>query len=97
MYRRLPEPGTPEYKRAEASWKRNCAYTHKFFCGCPNYLLHFEKCLGSLDANGSAGTSGATAVVRGPLDGASITGHGSRGEIDVAMDAGVAFVLDDSG
>ncbi|ASH99093.1 ORF2 [Gimeltorquevirus ursid13] len=96
MYRRLPAPGTADYRRAEAVWKRNCSYTHQWFCGCPNYLLHF-KCLGYQEVNGSAGTSATTTVVRGPLDGTTIKGPGSPDDVDTAMDAAVAFVLDDSG
>nr|USZ80599.1 ORF2 [Tick-associated anellovirus 6] len=96
MYRRLPEPGTPDYKRAEAFWKKNIVYTHNFFCSCSNYLQHF-RWPGSLEQNGSGGATGTIAAVRGPLDGASIKGHGTAEDIDCAIDAAVAFHLDDTG
>nr|WBM82665.1 MAG: ORF2 [Torque teno polar bear virus 20] len=32
-----------DYNRKEAQWKRSIAYSHSIFCGCPSYLLHFNK------------------------------------------------------
>nr|QZE11980.1 MAG: ORF2 [Giant panda anellovirus]USZ80606.1 ORF2 [Tick-associated anellovirus 9] len=96
MYRRLPEPGTPDYKRAEAHWKKNISYTHNFFCSCNNYLSHF-KWPGFRDELGFGGGTVTTGVVRGPLDGASITGHGSPADVRDAIHAAVAFDLDDTG
>nr|USZ80604.1 ORF2 [Tick-associated anellovirus 8] len=96
MYRRLPEPGTLEYKRAEAHWKKNASYTHNFFCACGDFLSHF-RWPGSLGGIGSGSGMATTGVVRGPLDGASITGHGSGDEVRDAIHAAVAFDLDDTG
>nr|QZE11950.1 MAG: ORF2 [Giant panda anellovirus] len=96
MYRRLPEPGTPEYRAAEAAWKKNCSYTHKFFCGCPDFTLHFRWPTYP-EPHGSGDGTGTTQVVRGPLDGASITGGGSAEAIADAIHAAVAFDLDDTG
>nr|QZE11969.1 MAG: ORF2 [Giant panda anellovirus] len=96
MYRRLPAFGTEAYKRAEAHWKRNIHYTHNFFCACPDWKGHF-KWPGSADATGSAGGTGATRAVPGPLDGSSITGRGlTDDDIQETVGAVVHFTVDDS-
>nr|QZE11966.1 MAG: ORF2 [Giant panda anellovirus] len=96
MYRRLPEPGTIEYRRAEASWKKNIWYTHRFFCSCPDWKLHFATWPGYQEPNGSDGGTDTTAGVRGPLDGASIKGRGlTDDDILEAVGAAVQFNVDD--
>nr|QZE11958.1 MAG: ORF2 [Giant panda anellovirus] len=96
MYRRLPEPGTLDYKRAEASWKKNIRYTHNFFCACGDILAHF-RWPGFRGEPGFGDGMVTTGVVRGPLDGASITGGGSKEDVADAIHAAVAFDLDDTG
>nr|WPH57529.1 hypothetical protein [Torque teno virus] len=91
-----PEPGSYEYKRAEAFWKQNISATHRIFCLCPNWMLHF-RWPGYLAQYGSGAATAISGVVPGPLDGATITGHGSRADVDEAIAAAVHFGLDDSG
>lgn len=92
----LPRPGSYEYKIQEAYWKKNISATHRFFCACPNWLLHF-KWPGFHVRDGSAEGTGPTRVVRGPLDGAIISSPGSHaGDTQEAVAAAVSFLVDDT-
>nr|QZE11975.1 MAG: ORF2 [Giant panda anellovirus] len=96
MYRRLPEPGTIDFRRAEASWKKNIWYTHRFFCTCPDWKLHFATWPGYQERSGSGDVTGTTGDAHGPLDGASIKGRGLTDEdIKEAVGAAVHFHIDD--
>lgn len=87
---------TLNYKKALAEWKRKCSYTHSLICSCGNYTSHFEW-RGSPGSSGYASDSAISRVVPGPLDGATIKGHGSTRDIEEALEAAVSFHLDDSG
>nr|WBM82746.1 MAG: ORF2 [Torque teno polar bear virus 47] len=89
-----PIPGTLSFKKQEAIWKKSIAETHKIFCSCPNYLLHF-KWPTSTAAPGYASGSDTSPVVRGPLDGATIKGSGTGGDLEEAVAAAVSFLVDD--
>nr|WCS65756.1 ORF2 [Torque teno Leptonychotes weddellii virus 1] len=31
-----------QFRKAEALWKQQCSLTHRKFCACGDYLLHFK-------------------------------------------------------
>nr|WKF25121.1 ORF3 [Torque teno neovison virus]WKF25127.1 ORF3 [Torque teno neovison virus]WKF25130.1 ORF3 [Torque teno neovison virus]WKF25133.1 ORF3 [Torque teno neovison virus] len=84
------------FQKKIAEWKRQCSYTHSLICSCRDFTQHF-KWLGYRETNGYASDSATGKVVRGPLDGATITGTGSTSDVEEALDAAVCFQLDDSG
>nr|WBM82710.1 MAG: ORF2 [Torque teno polar bear virus 35] len=91
-----PVPGTQEFRRQEALWKRSCAASHDLFCRCGAWWTHVP-CRGFRAANGSGKGTGTSEVVPGPLDGATIKGRGLTGEdIQEGLDAAVSFQLDDA-
>nr|WBM82692.1 MAG: ORF2 [Torque teno polar bear virus 29] len=63
-----------DYNRKEALWKRSISLSHKCFCSCPDYRLHFtQECL--TDIAGAGGVPGVS-----PAEGISfVTEAGSGG------------------